>query len=539
MTYQGGGSPQGGWPQDPFQQGPFQQDPFVSGPPPPVTWGMPVPAGGPPQKPEPKRRRRVVIVAVTLVTVLVVGLTVWGLLWRFAGSSAVPAAASSTTAAPDASPSPRTTHTKPIVQPLGALRPPRNIQLNPTGIAPADRVWTVGPHNDAPPAPDDDQAVVGGDSYLVMTVSRKGFMALNTETGEAMWPERTMPPGSDKIVNYATKCTVDRADVTVACKLGDSTSTRRVVFFDVDTGAVRNTFEAPAPGIMDLSYAGDGFVVTETGGAIIGFHADGSVAWTANNDMAGMKIAKSFGDQGIVFSGNGQVLDANSGAVLASTPGPLAGGSAFASGFALEGNDGISFYDFTGKKTASLQGYVLPNPLDGFNDWTSSSGTYDPLVIDENAHVLAQVDPATGQLRWSRTLSEQMIGPNKSRPAVAGSEKTCFALVNEADRSSGDGRYSLMVQDCATQSDNPFSQMKNKIKIRGFDGQHFLWQDGYVLRSVDIATAQEAWNLPAPTIKLEQFNTMLPSTISYHWVGAALYADFLADGGGSAVARVI
>lgn len=449
-----------------------------------------LPAGPPP--PRGNRKLIAAVAAAVAVVAVVTGAVLWGL------NSGGGQSASTTTAAPPVSTSPSgiptpgtSTPASPAgpPPPLGALRPPHNLQVSSLEQAPRTPRWTLQSGG--------NPKLMGGDSEILILGNSAGIIAVDAATGKARWTAPALPDGVDSGYFLYSQCAVDRAHTTIGCALNLSSGKDEIVaFFDANTGAIKS--RTVMPQVSRLHDAGDGFVLVQISSDITGYHSDGSLAWKASHD--GVAV---YGDQGIIVTRDGRVLDANTGAVIVEYPGIAnRGKTAFATGFALSNTQSIDFFDFTGKKTASIEagGFGL---LDGDRELTGSSGLYYPLLYKEATGELRAVDPATGQQKWTRQLG---VGPADDVRGY-GSDTTCFVLVG------GDSGSRVKAEPCESVGNNGFASTEAKTisdAFIGFDGQRIAFYHLGDVVCVDATTGQEVWR----THELH----------SPEWVGDGLYS---------------
>lgn len=473
-------------PGDPFGGGQYPSGgpgPFQFAGQPPLTFpmgGPPAIGQAPPQQPPPRKSKKWLVFAVVAV-VVVAAAGVGTVLWRLnSGNSEGPA--TSTASGLQAGPLPD------APAPLGALRPPRDIQMASLQQPTVNPKWSY--RTDRWPQ------LLGGDGHTVVVgLEDQGLMALDAANGAPRWPESVSPANVDLKKFVQGDCAVDRASTTIACALSTGNGLEEVlIFFDTETGAEKHHEIAAGKLGAGLYSAGDGFVVT-TSGELAGYRPDGSEIWRVDNRTnAGVDV---YGDQAVIIiavtGGPGRVVDANSGRTIVEAP-AVDSGMAFASGFALSNPSAIDFYDFTGAKTASI-------PADGFrlidNDmhFTASSGTYYPVAFNPSRGGLRAYDPANGAILWS----VGMVTPSQTAKVVGfGSDKTCFlGLLDDRDKRS----VQLSTHDCGTFNNNAYLSISTDYPeqitwAQGYDGQRVLVDSGMSVHGVtclDVTSAQEVW----------------------------------------------
>ncbi|MCV7068644.1 PQQ-binding-like beta-propeller repeat protein [Mycolicibacterium farcinogenes] len=418
------------------------------------------------------------VVAVVVIASLGVGAGLWA--FKSRDSKSGPTA---TASGPSASPLPD------APAPLGALRPPRDIQMASLEQPISDPKWSY--RTDARPE------LLGGDSHTTVAgLEDVGLIALDTASGTPRWPGPVSPADVDlKKFNHGN-CVIDRAATTIGCALSTGDDLEEVlIFLDTATGAEKHHEIAAGNVGADLYSAGDGFVAT-TDGELVGYRSDGTEIWRADNRINGG--VDVYGDQAVIIvavtGGPGRVLDANSGRTLVHAP-VVDSSTAFASGFALSDGAAIDFYDFTGAKTASTaaDGFRL---IDNDQHFTASSGTYYPVSFNPSRGGLRAYDPATGATLWS----VGMVSPSQTAKVVGfGSGKTCFiGLLDDRDERS----VTLSTQECGISSTNVYLSMSADFReqigtwIQGYDGERVLVDAGkttHLVRCVDVASGQEVW----------------------------------------------
>ncbi|SUA03453.1 outer membrane assembly lipoprotein YfgL [Mycolicibacterium fortuitum] len=545
MTYPPAGFPPQSGPYstpDPFQGTPFpaNPNPFQQAGPPPAApspfgqeaWQAPVFQAGygqAPPPPEPPRGNKRWLVITVVVAVVIAAAGTGTLLWWLNARGG-----ESGGAATSASPSPLPTS----VPPLGALRPPRD-QLVPSLEKPLDKPrWTFRPESSR-------NNILGGDTYTVVVSvdnygGNEGVLAVDAGNGQPRWPKPVMPAslqGRD-LGSMFSKCVIDRAATTIGCAFGTGVGSAEtdkgiaLVFLDTATGAEKNTTKVPGTywgHIRGMYSAGNGFVAV-LDDEVVGYRADGSESWRApyqrlDPTSAGHDNVAVYGDQGIVVILDGRTLDADTGNPILQGASSV-GSAAFASGFGLSDAVMINFYDFTGKKTASIpsDGFTF---IDGFgingHHWSvgldlqtpGSSGLYYPLAYNKTTGDLRAFDPASGRILWNRHIDQ-----DASRGIAAyGNGTTCFIALRD------ESVVRVKVQTCETDSDNPFIEVPTKIDLGtyftflGSDGQRMLFgidsdhNDEVV--AIDGTGGQEVWRKKSD-----------PNLAVSLWAGNGLYSTY-------------
>lgn len=523
-------------PADPFQQaGPplASPSPFGAG-----AWQAPVFQAGygqaPPTPEPPRGNKRWLVIAVVVAVVIAAagtGTLLWWLNARggesggvFGGENAPPSAAS---------PLPTS------VPPLGALRPPRD-QLVQSLEKPLDKPrWSYKADSYA-------TSVLGGDNYTVVISvdnyrDNKGVLALDAASGAPRWPKAVQPANAKNILisQMSTHCVIARAATTIGCAFGGGVADRDagvISFFDVATGTEKNNVVVPPPAttgtgaVREIYSAGDGFVVVLSD-AVVGYRPDGSEAWRtavsltrANSHGYGHPGVSVYGDQAIVVTLDGRVLDANTGNPIIQGASAL-GSAAFSSGFGLSDGDTFDFYDFEGTKTASAPSegftFITGFGTDGYRtsigldpQTSGSSGLYYPLVYNEATGDLRAFDPASGRVLWTRHISEDIRSSVEAYGIAAyGNGTTCFVILREANV------VHVKAQTCETDSDNPFVDAPTPdgyLSLAASDGQRMLFDtrnDNHdEVVSIDGTTGQELWRKQDPNLWLPQ------------WIGNGTYS---------------
>lgn len=499
MTYppQGYPPPAGG----PFPGGPYGGNQYPSGPPGPYQVSGYPPGnqfawGAPPPPPRRNNRKWLVLAVVAVVVIASVGVGAGLSAFKSRDSKSGP---TTTASGPPASPLPD------APAPLGALRPPRDIQMASLEQPISDPKWSY--RTDALPN------LLGGDAHTIVAgLEDVGLIALDTASGTPRWPDPVSPSDVDlKKLNHGN-CVIDRAATTIGCALSTGNGLEEVlIFLDTATGAEKHHEIAAGNLGADLYSAGDGFVAT-AGGELVAYRSDGTEIWRADNrSNDGVDV---YGDQSVItitVAGRpGRVLDANTGRTIVEAP-VVDSGTAFASGFALSDGSAIDFYDFTGAKTASTaaDGFRL---IDNDQRFTASSGTYYPVGFNPSSGGLRAYDPATGAILWS----VGMVSPSQTAKVVGfGSGKTCFiGLLDERS-------VTLSTQECGTVSTNVYLSIKTNFpdQIRawaqGYDGQRVLVggsETTHLVRCLDVVSGQEVWE--------EQKNDM----VGAEWLGNGLFS---------------
>ncbi len=481
--------------------GPFQfagqspaANPFPIGGPPVMSSGHgQVP---PPQPPPSNNKKWLVFAVVALVVVAAAG--VGTVLWRLNSGDGSASSGSRLRAGPlpDAP------------EPLGALRPPRDIQMASLQQQISDPKWSY--RTDGWPH------LLGGDIHTVVVGTEDtGLMALDAANGASRWSEPVSPADVDLKKFNQGDCVVDRASTTIGCALSTGNGLEEVlIFFDTATGAEKHHEIVAGTSGADLYSAGDGFVAA-TKGELVGYRSDGSESWRADNRINGG--VDVYGDQAIIIvavtGGPGRVIDANSGRTIVEAP-VVDSGMAFAAGFALSNASVIDFYDFTGTKTASIatDDFRL---IDNDQNFTASSGTYYPVAFNPSRGGLRAYDPASGAIRWSVGT----VSPSQTANVVGfGSGTTCFLalLDNRVERS-----VSLSTQECGTSGTNVYLSISTDFPdqihawMQGYDGQRVLVDAGettHRVRCLDVVNGQEVWE--------KQNNDM----IGAQWLGNGLFS---------------
>ncbi|GAT00243.1 PQQ-binding-like beta-propeller repeat protein [Mycolicibacterium fortuitum] len=542
MTYPPAGFPPPSGPYstpDPFQGTPFpaNPNPFQQAGPPPTApnpfgqeaWQAPVFQAGygqappPPQPPRGNKRWLVITVVVAVVIAAAgTGTLLWWLNARGGESGGTAAASTLPTSVP----------------PLGALRPPRD-QLVPSLEKPLDKPrWTFRPESSR-------NNILGGDTYTVVVSvdnygGNEGVLAVDAGNGQPRWPKPVMPAslqGRD-LGSMFSKCVIDRAATTIGCAFGTGVGSAEtdkgiaLVFLDTATGAEKNTTKVPGTywgHIRGMYSAGNGFVVV-LDDEVVGYRANGSESWRApyqrlDPTSAGHDNVAVYGDQGIVVILDGRTLDADTGNPILQGASSV-GSAAFASGFGLSDAEMINFYDFTGRKTASIpsDGFTF---IDGFgingHHWSvgldlqtpGSSGLYYPLAYNKTTGDLRAFDPASGRILWNRHIDQ-----DASRGIAAyGNGTTCFIALRD------ESVVRVKVQTCETDSDNPFIEVPTKIDLGtyftflGSDGQRMLFgidsdhNDEVV--AIDGTGGQEVWRKKSD-----------PNLAVSLWAGNGLYSTY-------------
>ncbi|OMC37403.1 hypothetical protein A5742_09340 [Mycolicibacterium fortuitum] len=537
MTYPPAGFPPPSGPYstpDPFQQA--GQPPVPPGPFGTEGWQPPVFQAGygqTPPTPKPPRSNKRWLVITVVVAVVIAAAGTGTLLWWLNARGGESGTAT-------ASPLPTS------VPPLGALRPPRD-QLVPSLEKPLGKPrWTYRPEGST-------HEILGGDAYTVVVGvegtkadgSRSGgVLALDAGNGAPRWPKPVVPAGPIRIPGYtAAKCVISRAATTIGCFFGRGGNTSGdepdlLVFLDTATGAEKGNIAVPATRwgrVREIYSAGDGFVVA-LNDEVVGYRSDGSEAWRTpytNPDpiaSQGHEGVSVYGDQAIVITVDGRVLDANSGRPILQGAKAL-GSAAFAAGFGLSDGDTFDFYDFAGTKTASVPsegftfidgygtgGYSLSVGLD--RRASGSSGLYSPLVYNEATGHLRAFDPAAGGVLWTRQISQGDTPTAKTYTDAYGNGTTCFIILRkQQDTHMG---IQMKVQKCETDSDNPVvdapvpDNIPTSSFFAGSDGQRMLFDTGNEnhdeVAAIDGTTGQEAWRKTNP-------NVWLP-----RWIGSGVYS---------------
>jgi outer membrane protein assembly factor BamB len=403
------------------------------------------------------------------------------------------------------------------VAPLGALRPPRDLRENPFEHKPDKPRWTY--------AHPGSVSLAGGDSRIVVTAAEDGIMALDASTGNRLWHKPYQPVGisMDRFwLAGPNDCQLDRADTTIGCLIQDASAKKGILFFiDVATGAQRgSTTNLDAINSDNyLQRSGDNFVVGLHNTELRGYRTDGTQAWQASFHLK-YGTYTNYADQGVILpqnSGEGDVYDAATGTALVHLDGGAQKGIAFAAGFAISDRDRhISFYDFTGRRTAVIPSddfSLLGDILDGephFGDSEPSSGIYQSLAYNDKAHKLRAFDGATGRVLWTTPIANPDQYMQISR--VFGSGTTCFL---SHGRSGGD--IAIKVQPCDQSSNNPFLPGVQELGwLGGFDGQRVMITKSVdrasnhpTVACLDIATGQQLWDTTFDALPV--------------WVGAATY----------------
>lgn len=492
MTYPPQGYPPPG--NNPFSGDPFGGNQYPQGTPnpfqPPGQPGFPNPfpadappfinAGygpaGPGHEPPPRDNRKrlaLLVVALLTVTTLVIGGVLWGLNAR--NGNREPATA---TATPTAGPLPD------APAPLGALRPPRDIQMAPFGEqAPKDPKW-ISPTDASP-------EVLAGDAHtIVARLQDRGLIAVDAANGAPRWPQLVAPADADPMELHHGECAVNRAITGCALWTGNDREVV-VVLFDTATGVELHHEVVPGNSGSYLAAVGDGLVAA-LGSERVRYRSDGTESWRVKDQGVQSTGLTVYRDQGIVIldmEGREQVLDANSGRVLAEAP-LVWDNAAFASGFALSDRSTLDFFDFTGTKTASV-------PADGYQlvgkdpNFTASSGLYYPLAFNPTTGGLRAYNAATGSVLWS-----QQYPPEHMSDGVFGfgSGKTCFISLGP------NGTARLKTLECGTPNSDPPLEVQTPHPggfsgwLLGYDGQRVLINEHMnLVQCVDVSTGQVVW----------------------------------------------
>lgn len=448
---------------------PFSVDapPFIN-----AGYGPAGPGQEPPQR-DNRKRLALLVVALLVVATLVIGGVLWGLNAR--NSKRSPATAAPT---PTASPLPD------APAPLGALRPPRDIQMAPFGEqAPKDPKW-ISPTDALP-------EVLAGDAHtIVARLQDRGLIAVDAANGAPRWPQLVAPADVDPKGLHHGECAVNRAITGCALWTGNDRE-EVVILFDTATGVEKHHEVVSGNPDIYLYAVGDGLVAAINRDRV-GYRSDGTEAWRVKDQSAWAEGLFAYRDQGIVFldiQGREQVLDANSGRVLAEAP-LVWNRTAFASGFALSDRSTLDFYDFTGTKTASV-------PADGYQfvgqepNFTASSGLYYPLAFNPTTGGLRAYNAATGSVLWS-----EQYPPEHMSDGVFGfgSGKTCFISLG------AHGTARLKTLECGTPNSDPPVELQTPypdgftVWLLGYDGQRLLiHEDANLVQCVDVSTGQVVW----------------------------------------------
>lgn len=529
MTYPPAGFPPPSGPYsspDPFQQA--GQPPVPPGPFGAEGWQPPVFQAGygqaPPTPEPPRSNKRWLVIAVVVAVVIAAAGTGTLLWWLNARGGAFSTAT--------ASPLPTS------VPPLGALRPPRD-QLMPSLEKPLEKPrWSYKPDTYS-------TSVLGGDDYTVVISvdnygDNKGVLALDAGNGAPRWSKAVQPANAKHVLisQMSTHCVIDRAATTIGCAFGGGVVDRDagvISFFDVATGTEKNNVVVPPPAttgtgaVREIYSAGDGFVVVLSD-AVVGYRADGSEAWRtavsltrAISDGYGHPGVSVYGDQAIVVTLDGRVLDANTGNPIVQGASAL-GSAAFASGFGLSDGDTFDFYDFGGTKTASApsEGFTFIEGFgtDGYRtsiglrpQTPGSSGLYYPLVYNEATGDLRAFDPASGRVLWTRQISEDVRSSVEAYGIGAyGSGTTCFVILREPQV------VHMKAQTCETDSADPFVDAPSPdgyLSFVGSDGQRMMFDTRKDPPDEVVAIdrgGQEVWRKQDPDLWLPQ------------WLGHGLYS---------------
>ncbi|OKH81691.1 hypothetical protein EB73_26860 [Mycobacterium sp. SWH-M3] len=491
------------WPDhDPFGAGPsapWGSDPFAAGQQPGWPAQPPEPGAPPPNK----KNNRALLIVLTVVAVVVaatgLGAALWGLNSRGGTEKPTATAQPSSKPASTGTASSATAAPEPMApsEPLGPERPPADLQLQvPLEQKPA-AIWTVKPDSWK-------ITVLGGGSETVAVGYTTGVMAMDAATGKNRWPKPVMPSGAYEGYFYLSNCVTDRTERTLGCALrmqnGDDAV---IVFFDVKTGAQRGK-AVSAERISSFRRAGNGFVLTTFTNQLTGYRGDGSEAWTAQHD--GVSI---FGDQGLVVTKDGRVLDADTGSVVLQYRTSPSSKLAFTRGFALSDGPTIDLYDFAGKPTGSV-------PSEGFSlmptsrEHEGSSGLDVPVVYNAQTSQVRALDPTSGNTLWSKQVSQDL-----SQTVWAfGSGDTCVVIAVNPDNTQ-----SALTQKCGTEASATFigTGSGEPNPVIGFDGQRLVVHQQSANVCLDAATGQSLWTLD-------------DSIREVRWVGNKIYGQVEREG---------
>lgn len=471
----GGGQYPQGTP-NPFQVPgqPAAPNPFSADAPPFVNAGYgPAGPGQEPPQDDDRKRLALLVIALLAIAVLVIGGVMWGL--NVKNSKREPSTAAQT---PTAGPLPD------APAPLGALRPPRNIQMAPFGEqAPKDPKW-ISP-TDATPD------VLGGDAHTVVArVQDRGLIAVDAANGAPRWPQLVAPADVDPKRLHQGRCAVNRAITGCALWTGNDRETV-VILFDTATGIEKHHEVIPGNSDSYFAAVGDGLVAA-LGSDRVGYRSDGTEAWRVKDQGVLSTGLIVYNDQGIVFldlAGREQVLDANSGRILAEAP-AVWNRAAFANGFALSDRSTLDFYDFSGTKTASV-------PADGYQlvgqdpNFTASSGLYYPVAFNPTTGGLRAYNAATGSVLWSEHYPPEFMADGVFG---VGSDKTCFISLGAGHT------VRLKTLECGTANSHPPVEVDTTYPggftswLHGYDGQRIvLAGEMNLVQCVDASTGQVVW----------------------------------------------